>query len=87
MPTQPCFKDFVVPKDAIHRMCPSNDNNIPVKQEENKQQESHQWVLMYCKGGFICRRYFYGMPPVSLKLSNGGWIVLAGAMKDVEIMV
>lgn len=63
MPTQPCFKDCVVPNDAIHHMCPNNDNNIPVKQEENKQQEHCQWVLMYCKGCFICTRYLCAMPP------------------------
>lgn len=64
MPTQYCFKDFAVPKDAIHHMCPNNDNNnIPVKPEENKQQEGCQWVWMHCKGCFICRRNFHAMLP------------------------
>lgn len=39
MPTQPCFEDCVVPKDAIHHMCPNDNNNIPMKEEKNKQQE------------------------------------------------
>lgn len=65
MPTQPCFKDSIVPKD-VPKDPPYVSkcyNNIPVKQEKKKQQESRQWVLMGCKGCFTCRRSFWAMPP------------------------